>query len=93
MTANAVTACSRSASDNDAVLGTRTTTGGVRRFAPDIPAPTTVPPHGNEDAHLPDASNRQMAHHHDTSRYVAEKGAGGMVTCTDLPKAVHLILR
>jgi hypothetical protein len=37
MTVSAVTASCRFSSDNGAVLGAGTATGGVRRFAPDIP--------------------------------------------------------
>ena len=50
MTVNAVTACSRFSADLGAVLGSRTTTGGVRRFAPDIPVTTTSPRPSNETA-------------------------------------------
>ena len=48
MAASAVTACCRSSADMGAVLGSRTTTDGVRRFTADMPVTTRNPSAGNE---------------------------------------------
>ena len=85
MTINAVTACRRFSSDNGAVLGSRTTTRGVRRFAPDTPKQRPPRRIGNEDVPPAEASNpaegTQSRH---ASLYVAEQRASGTVACTDL---------
>ena len=85
MAVNAVTTCSRFPSVNDAILGARTTTttGGVRRLAPDIPQPTTALPHGNEDVQPAEASNPAEG---TQSQYItlgSRKRASGMVVYTD----------